>query len=195
MRLPRLIVITDWELPGIEQKLRALAALGDAIAFQHRAPQLAPTEFATRARWLSSLGVPVFINGQPELAAALGAHLHLPDGAVTATQCRPLIRDRLISVAVHQSSAPPVGADLALVSPVFSPGSKPHDTRALLGIAGFDALARALPCPAYALGGVSAKNVGQLRSAAGVAVISSVLKAADPLSAARELLAALGDGA
>lgn len=195
MRLPRLIVITDWELPGIEQKLQALSALGKEIAFQHRGPRLQSAEFATRARWLSSLGVPLFINGRPELAAELGAHLHLPDGAVTAAQCRPLLRGRLISVAVHQSSAPPVGADLALVSPVFLPGSKPHDTRALLGAAGFEALARSLPCPAYVLGGVSAENIGQLRAPAGVAVISSVLKAADPLSAARALLAALGDGA
>ncbi|NOJ90111.1 thiamine phosphate synthase, partial [Myxococcus xanthus] len=99
---------------------------------------------------------------------------------------------RWISAAVHDMAEARAarGADLALVSPVFAPGSKPGDTRPSLGPEGFSALAAALPCPALALGGITPARAVTLPDAAGFAVISSVLEADDPTAAARSLLAA-----
>ncbi len=88
---------------------------------------------------------------------------------------------------MHDEADSTDGADLALVSPVFRPGSKPDDTRAPLGVAGFQRIARALPCPAFALGGIETTNAGSVK-AAGVAVISAVLHASDPKAAAQALL-------
>ena len=92
-------------------------------------------------------------------------------------------------MAVHdeQEAHRAVGADLALVSPVFPPGSKPEDTRPTLGPEGFRRLAAALPCPALALGGITPERASRLTGAAGFAVISAVLEAEDPGATTRAL--------
>ncbi|HEX8433476.1 thiamine phosphate synthase [Archangium sp.] len=195
--LPRLMVITDWRLP----RARLLAALeralevGPQVAVQHRHPEATAREFLEEARLLSGLcharGNPLFINGRLDVALLVGAHLHLPAGGLTPEDVRPhLPTGRLVSVAVHdaQEARRARGADLALVSPVFSPGSKPGDTRPTLGPEGFRALASALPCPALALGGITPESALLLGGATGFAVISGVLEAEDPGAAARALV-------
>ena len=85
----------------------------------------------------------------------------------------------------EEEAARAAGADLALVSPVFETSSKPGAVP--LGPDGFARLAKALPCPAYALGGITAARLAQLPAAAGAAVISSVLHADDPAAALADL--------
>ncbi|MGZ3457524.1 MAG: thiamine phosphate synthase [Archangium sp.] len=195
---PRLMVITDWRLP----RERLLAALeralevGPQVAVQHRHPGATGRQFLEEARLLSGLcrarGNPLFVNGRLDVALLVGAHLHLPAGGLTPEEVRPhLPAGRLVSVAVHdeQEAHQARGADLALVSPVFPPGSKPNDTRPPLGPEGFRRLASALSCPALALGGITAGRASLLTGAAGFAVISSVLEAEDPEAAARALCA------
>ena len=199
--LPRLVVITDWRLPR-EQLLHALdAALGagPGVAVQHRHPQAPVRLFLEEARVLAALcarhGSPLFVNGRLDVALRVGAHLHRPAGGLRPADVRPLLAPgRWVSVAVHDAreAAESAGADLALVSPVFSPGSKPGDTRPALGAGGFAALRATLPCPALALGGITPETARALRGAAGFAAISGVLGAADPAAAARALLAEAG---
>lgn len=197
--LPRLVVITDWRLP----RERLLAALdratgaGAEVAVQHRHPDAPARLFLEEARLVAEVcrarGNPLFVNGRLDVALLVGAHLHLPASGPTPRDVRPhLPPGRLVSVAVHDvaEAGAAEGADLALVSPVFAPGSKPGDTRETLGPDGFQALAARLPCPALALGGLTAERARGLRGAAGVAVISAVLEADDPEAAARALLAA-----
>lgn len=199
MPLPRLVVITDWRLP----RARLLGALeraleaGPGVAVQHRHPDAPARLFLEEARLLAELcrarGAPLFVNGRLDVALLVGAHLHLPAGGLTPSDVRPLLPPgRLVSLAVHDAAEARLaeGADLALVSPVYAPGSKPGDTRAPLGPEGFRALAEALPCPALALGGVNPERAATLRGAAGFAVISAVLEAPRPTEAARALLAA-----
>lgn len=198
MPLPRLVVITDWRLPrarllgALEQALEA----GPGVAVQHRHPDAPARLFLEEARLLAELcrarGAPLFVNGRLDVALLVGAHLHLPSGGLTPADVRPLLpAGRLVSVAVHDAAEArlALGADLALVSPVYAPGSKPGDTRAPLGPEGFRALAEALPCPALALGGISPERAATLSGAAGFAVISAVLEAPHPTEAARALLA------
>ncbi|MBX7100333.1 MAG: thiamine phosphate synthase, partial [Myxococcaceae bacterium] len=77
------------------------------------------------------------------------------------------------------------------VSPVYPPGSKPHDDRPPLGVGGFLRLAGRLACPAFALGGLDASRLHGLGAAGGVAVSSAVWHASDPAAAVSGLLAAL----
>jgi thiamine-phosphate pyrophosphorylase len=197
--LPRLVVITDWRLPP-ERLLGALARAleaGPEVAVQHRHPEATGRRFLEEARLLAGLcrerGNPLFINGRLDVALLTGAHLHLPAHGPMPGDVRPhLPAGRLVSVAVHdvEEARAARGADLALVSPVYAPGSKPGDTRPQLGPQGFEALAAALPCPALALGGITPERAPTVRGAAGFAVISAVLEAEDPAAAARALLAA-----
>jgi thiamine-phosphate pyrophosphorylase len=185
--LPRLIVITDWSL-GADTLLarieRALGA-GPGIAVQHRHPEASARVFFDEGVRLKHLcarfDAPLFVNRRLDVALALGAHLHLPSrGLLPADLPRGTLR---LSVAVHseEEARRAQGADLALVSPVFE-----KKGLAPLGVEGFERLKALLPCPAYALGGVNAAR--RVKSAAGHAVISAVLHAADPQAAAAQLL-------
>ena len=80
------------------------------------------------------------------------------------------------------------GVDYATLSPLFSPSSKPDDTRPTLGV-------RALAghgLPVFALGGIDVDNAGACvaAGAAGVAVIGVLFSATDPRRALLALLAA-----
>lgn len=200
--LPRLLVITDWALPR-ERLLAALAqvcTLGPRVAVQHRAPDMPARRFLVEARALAALtgatGAHLFVNGRLDVALRVGAHLHLPATGLAVAEARAhLPPGRWLSVAVHApgEAAAAAGADLALVSPVFRPGSKPGDVRPTLGREGLRALAALLPCPAYALGGVTPDTAPSLAgAAAGLAAIHGVLGAPAPREAAECLLAALG---
>ena len=179
--LPRLIVITDWSVPDLFRKLEQ--ALQPGVAIQHRHPEATARQLYEEARTLKVLcdnhGAELFINRRLDIALAVKASLHLPAYGLLPNDVREKVPR--ISVAVHspEEAARAAGADLALVSPVFAKGDATP-----LGLEGFAKLAALLPCPAYALGGVTAPIAG----AAGHAVISAVLRAADPRAAAAKLL-------
>ncbi|MDQ3266070.1 MAG: thiamine phosphate synthase [Myxococcota bacterium] len=196
--LPSLIVITDWSLgeDTLLQRLAQVLPLSPRIAVQHRHPDATGRDFLREARLLSGLcgraGNPLFVNGRLDVALLVGAHLHLPAHGFRPAEVRgQLPEGALISAAVHDSreaqDAP--GADLYLVSPVFGAGSKPEDTRTPLGVDGYKALALRLSAPAFALGGITAETAPRLPAAPGYAVISGVLRAADPRLAALKILA------
>ena len=169
------------------------------MGVQHRHPEAAGRLFLDEARALLTLcrpaGVPLFVNGRLDVALLLGTHLHLPAHGLCVADCRPYMSGSWISVAVHspEEAAGAQGADLALLSPVFPAGSKPHDTRTPLGPDGFSRLADCLRDPAaYALGGITSQTAPQLPRAAGFAVQSGVLDAPDPRAAAEALLRSRG---
>jgi thiamine-phosphate pyrophosphorylase len=197
--LPRLIVITDWSLGEalLLERLAAALTVGPAVAVQHRHPEASARRYYEEACRVAQVaqraGCAFFVNGRLDVALLVGAHLHLPSHSYGPSDVRPhLPAGRWVSVAVHGPGdvARAQGADLALVAPVFAPGSKPNDARPPLGPAGFLALARALPCPAFALGGLGPETAPALPGALGFAAISSVLRAADPKRAAAAILAA-----
>ncbi len=161
MQLPfRVMLITDWSRGSpVERLARAVGDRND-LAVQHRHPGASDRQYFDEAGQLAqacaALGLPLFINGRLDVALALGAHLHLPGHGLSIADVRPFLPLRWISTVVHGEAdlAQTTDADLALVSPVFAPRSKPTDVRPPLGPAGFRALAERLPCPAFALGGL-----------------------------------------
>lgn len=192
----QVIVITDWGLDELPRRVARALEAGPGVAVQHRHPGVGDRQFHEEAVQLAQVcraaGATLFVSRRLDVALAVDAHLHLPAYGLRPADVRPHLKDKLVSVAVHDEAEArdAAGADLALVSPVFAPGSKPTDTRPPLGPDGFHRLAQALPCPALALGGLDAARAGLLRDAAGFAVVSAVLAAADPRVACAALLAA-----
>lgn len=194
MTLPfSLLLITDWSLGKdlLLSRLDAALSAGPGIAVQHRHPGATDRELFEEGVLLKALchrhGAPWFVNGRIDLALALDAHLHCTSSSLEPRIARPFLPGRLISTVVHDVRDSVDGADAALVSPVFTPGSKPDDRRSPLGVDGFLKIAQALPCPAIALGGITPENRRRVDAPA-VAVISSVLHAVDPRAAAQALL-------
>jgi thiamine-phosphate pyrophosphorylase len=201
LALPKIIVITDWDLPREEllARLEAALSVGPQVAVQHRHPSAPMHLFFEEGLAIAKLCEkernPLFVNGHLDVALLLGAHLHLPATSYSPQDARPhLPAGRWISAAVHnsQEAARAAGADLALISPVFAPGSKVTDDRIPLGPSGFRELASSIGCPAFALGGITAERAVELKGAQGFAVISAVLRADDSRRATREILEQLG---
>jgi thiamine-phosphate pyrophosphorylase len=195
--LPLLILITDWQIPEprLFEALSSALALGPEVALQHRHPGASDRAFFGEGERLARLcrhsGNPLFVNGRLDVALVLGVHLHLPARGVPAEDARAHLGPaKWISCAVHDAAEAraAAAADIALVSPVFPPGSKATDPRPPLGPEGFAQVARVTPCPAFALGGIGPESAEQVRGAFGFAAISAVLKAPRPDEAARSLL-------
>ncbi len=104
--------------------------------------------------------------------------MHLPERALSSAYAlsgrRP---DWLLTGAAHSEAAVRGARDLhALVlSPVFPAGGA-SAAKPALGVERFSALAALAPCPAYALGGVTARNVQALSEsgACGVAGVEAI---------------------
>lgn len=199
MPLPfRLVLVTDWALADLPERVAQALEAGPGVAVQHRHPGATDRRFLAEAGALASIcrraGAPLFVNRRLDVALAVEAHLHLPASALRPVDVRPhLPAGRLVSVAVHDEAEAlaSAGADLALVSPVFSPGSKAHDTRPTLGASGFARLRARLHCPAFALGGMGVDAVARMPDVEGVAAVSAVLASGAPRAACEALLRAL----
>lgn len=136
-------------------------------------------------------------------AAATGVHLagadaataQLPAGtalAATIPERRLLVGRSCHSVA-ELRAAQGEGADYVTYSPVWGTASKPGYGPAF-GTAGLAEGAAGVPgLPVYALGGIGPGRAAPCRAAgaAGVAVMGAIMRAADPETMVRELLAEL----
>ncbi len=112
------------------------------------------------ARLARARGLVPLVSGDGRLALALRAGLHLPDRR-PARHLLPFLRaGGLLSVAVHGRAgvarARRLRAGVALASPAFPTAS--HPGAPALGPLRWAALARDLPCPVVALGGMTARR-------------------------------------
>jgi len=139
-------------------------------------------------------GVPLIINDDWRLAAAMGAdgaHLGSDDGELVAA------REALGSTALLGAScyddlalaqrAVAGGADYIAFGAFFPSPTKPHARRAAAGLL---IAAATLGVPRVAIGGITPDNVRPLLAAGAdlIAVISGVFGAADPAQATRDYL-------
>lgn len=139
-------------------------------------------------------GIRLILSGQPELAFKLkldGAHLGIRHGRLSKIK-KKWGGKMLLGFSAHNISqaaaAEKIGMDYAFLSPIFSPLSKP-ETRTPLGILPLTEAAATLKLPLFALGGITAENVGEIAASGvrGVALISSVMHAENPVRAARAI--------
>lgn len=200
----RLYLVTDRTRtrgrPLLDVVEAALAGGVDAV--QLREKDLSTRQLYVLAVELRRLcnrhGARLLINDRVDVAIAVGADgVHLPITSFDAAAARKLLGpEGIIAASTHgvaeARAAQEDGADVIVCGPVFDTPSK----RAYgppLGVDRIAAVAREVDLPVLAIGGISAERVGELRcqGAAGVAVVSAILEAADPGAAAKQLVLAL----
>ena len=193
-----LCVVTDPEaaLP-VPDQVRA-AAKGGARIIQIRDKTAPDARIAALVHALlpemAALGVCLIVNDRVEVALAVGAHgLHIGqgDGDPVAIRRRlppGMILGLSIETEAQARHVPPC-VDYAGVGPVRATPTKP-DHAAPIGFAGLARITALLPVPSYAIGGIRPGDAAALRGAGavGMAVVSAVTRAADPVAAARALI-------
>jgi len=149
------------------------------------------------ARMAHAQGATLMLHGEAALAKAAGVDgVHLPSGSDAAAACRLLGPGKLVGVSVHTvteaEGIAPAFVDYALAGPAFETASKPGYGPEI-GRKGVAEIARTARVPVLAIGGVNTARVGELiaTGAAGVAVMGSVMRAADPGQEVRSLIATL----
>lgn len=143
-------------------------------------------------------GAICLVNDRVDIALAIGA-----DGTHLGADDLPIAAARRIAGPGHiigGTTRDPVraaalvadGADYLGVGPAYQTSTK-DGLPAPLGPAGIGAVARAVPVPVIAIGGVTADRVTELRAAGahGVAVVTAISEAPDPEQATKRLLAEL----
>lgn len=183
--LPPVILVTDEaRLPDPAAAMMALPP-GSAVLLRHYG---APDR-AGLARRLATLArrrrLALIVAGADwRLAASVGAAgVHLPEG-LARTLADPGLRlwlrgGHLLSVACHRPAAlaraAALGADMALLSPVFPTAS--HPGAATIGPLRFALWAGRAALPVLALGGVTPRTARALRGHAGWAAIGGLTRA------------------
>jgi 8-oxo-dGTP diphosphatase len=161
LQLPAVYGISHAHAIGAEAQLAALAqALDRGLRLvqlrEATMPELAREGFAAQAVALCHRhGARVLINGDPQLAWALGADgVHLP--AEKLMQSRQRAEFPLVGASCHDASelarAAVIGADFAVLGPVQATAS--HPQQPALGWEKFSRLIESSPLPVYALGGM-----------------------------------------
>ena len=189
-------VVTTAELAGHDHGDVASAALeGGATAVQLRAPELGDLALLPLAADLvvrcRDAGVLFVVNDRVGVAlesAAAGAHVGQDEDAGRAR--RRLGTDRVLGVSVGGAAeariAYEAGADYLGVT-VWATPMKPEARPG--GLEGVREVVTATPLPVVGIGGIGPENAEQVLAAGavGVAVISAVAAADDPVDAVREL--------
>jgi len=199
----RLCLVTDSALANGRSLAGVVAAAvkGGVTMVQLRKKTASTRAFIEEARalkrLLAPLRVPLLINDRIDVALAAGA-----DGAHVGQRDMPvaLARQLLGPAAIIGLSITELGevrgedvelADYLGVGPVFAQSTK-LDATPPLGLDGLAKVRRATSKPIVAIGGVSAVNAGAVRSAGadGIAVVSAIMGAEDPMAAAAALVSA-----
>ena len=200
--LPRLVLIAD----GFTQPARAertLEACRAGVPWVHLRDHAVDDEtFEMAARRLVARlrdevpGVRISINGRLPVAEALATGLHVGRRGPAIAAARACLPEAVVGFSAHDVAegrrAVDAGADYLFFSPVFETTSKPG--HAGVGVEALGRFSRAVPAvPVFALGGVTPERVGICRAAGayGVAVLSGVLDAPDPVAATARYLDAL----
>jgi thiamine-phosphate diphosphorylase len=196
----RLIVVTDADCGGRDLVHVVRAALrGGAPAIQLRMKDGAARDMVEMAQALlaetRAAGALLFVNDRVDVAVIAGA-----DGAHVGQDDLPVGAARRVSppgflLGVSAESvelalqAEAEGADYVGVGPVYATGSK-ADAGEPIGLVRIAEVAASVRIPVVGIGGIAVGNARAVveSGAAGVAVISAVMRADDPESAVRELL-------
>jgi thiamine-phosphate pyrophosphorylase len=169
---------------------------GGIRAVQLRERDLATRELLALAETLRALtqryAAALLINDRVDVALACDADgVHLPSHSFAIADARALLGpQRLIGVSTHAPSevAAAAGADFVVFGPIYDTPAK-RTFGAPLGVAALTAARDAATVPLFAIGGIDAGRVAEVRAAGadGIAVIRAVLGAEDPARAAEAL--------
>lgn len=175
--LPPLVLFSDEErMPNPIAAMRALPA-GSSILVRARKPKHR-CELARAAKGLATkLDIAVFIADDPAMARRLGLALHVPEKHFyqlahwRATTALPVTASAHSLGAACRALA--LGARAVFLSPVFPTASHPYGPH--LGAVRARLMARQIPGPVYALGGVTGEKASLLSGFAGLAAIGGLI--------------------
>ena len=137
----------------------------------------------------------LFINDRVDVALGVDADgVQLGVASMPIEAARELFgAKKLIGVSTHTlreaGEAERAGADFILFGPVYFTPSKAAYGKPQ-GISALQEVVEKISLPVYAIGGIKAGNMAEVRATGvrGVALISAIMSAPDPLAAAREML-------
>ncbi len=140
----------------------------------------------------------VLLNDRIDLAIALDADgVHLRSNSLPLPLARRIMgKDKLIGISTHSvtdaQKAEDEGADFVVLGPIYDTPSK-RIYGSPLGLDTLGAACQSCRLPIFAIGGMKPENVHNVMSsgAYGIAVISSILQAADVPSLTQQLLSQL----
>ena len=198
LEIKGLHVLTDRQLVEPRSVIEVIEMVieGGATAIQLRDKDASDEEMIALGKKileLTTCRVPFIVNDRVNVALVIGADgVHVGQSDMPAVEVRRLIGpDKILGVSVSTVAqaikAQKDGADYLGVGPVFPTQTK-TDADPPIGLSGLADIRKAVPLPIIAIGGINKKNAGQvMQFADGVAVISAVLSANNPLLATREL--------
>lgn len=201
-----LYLVTDRDLCGgrpLPDVVRAAVA-GGAAWVQLREKNLSTRAFVEEAAAIKTLlaprKVPLIINDRLDVALAVGADgVHVGQDDMPYPLARAILgKKTIIGLSVETwedvEAAEKWDVDYLGVSPVFATPTK-TDTKGSWGLEGIARIRAFSRHPLVAIGGLNAANTGAaVRAGAdGIAVVSAICAAPDPLQAARELCRIIAD--
>ena len=193
------VVTSAGLVPGRGHREVALAAAeGGATAVQLRAPELHGDELfrlaAELAPRLQERGVLFVVNDRIDVARESGAHgVHLGQGDLPPEwpkSLEPLVLGVSVDTVEQATAAERLGADYLGVT-VWETTTKPEARP--VGLEGLRRIVAATSLPVVGIGRVDASNAADVMAAgaSGVAVVSAVGAAPDPVAATQTLVQAV----
>lgn len=196
-----LYLVTDRDLslnrPIKEVVLRAVK--GGVTMVQLREKTASTREFIQEAiaikPILKDAKIPLIINDRVDVAMAIDADgVHLGQNDMHWKMARKIVGpDKLIGISIENKDqieeANDADIDYIGISPVFTTPTK-QELEYGLGLTGTSEIAANSRYPSVAIGGINATNAldVKLTGVNGISVVSAICSAADPESAARELI-------
>lgn len=174
------------------------AVRGGVTMVQLREKDCSTEEFIKQAKALKKVlagtGVPLIINDNVEVARAVDADgVHIGNSDMPYEEARRLMGDdKIIGLSVESmedvEKANALDVDYIGISPIFATPTK-TDTAVPFGLEGTrEAVQRSIH-PTVAIGGIHLSNVADVRAMGvdGVAVVSEIMTASSPYSAAKRM--------
>jgi thiamine-phosphate diphosphorylase len=183
-------------LPDFGIRAAAIAAAGPAVALHARARGAFGALLSAGALRMMTLARPpeaaVFVNGRPDIAAAVGAQgVQLSRGDLAPADARRILPRGWIGQSVHTpeeaAMAISEGADFLVVGNIYETLSHPGRPAAGLTLVTQTA---GLGRPVIAIGGITPERAAEVKAAGayGVAAIRGLWMAADPAAATLAML-------
>jgi thiamine-phosphate pyrophosphorylase len=198
--LPRLYVILDAALLSQPetQMARSLADAGVRL-LQYRNKSASSRELLEKSRLLAeglvSRGVIFIVNDRPDVAALAGASgVHVGQDDLGVEAARSLLdQNAVVGISTHNAAqfraAVSSSADYIAIGPIFATSSKANPDP-VVGIETIREVRRLTDKPIVAIGGITLDRAQEVLAAGAdsVAVISDILRAADPAVRARQYI-------
>ena len=195
-----LYLVTDRDLSRGRSTVEIVEASikGGVTCVQLREKSCSTREFIAEARALKRLlqnqNIPLIINDRVDVALATEADgVHLGQDDMILEDARKLLGPaKIIGISAEcledAIRAETAGADYIGISPVYATPTK-TDTAPPLGLAGVKAIRAAVNLPLVGIGGIGPHNGAEVikSGADGLAVVSAIVSASCPETAARTL--------